>query len=241
MELLRTFRTVDSTNNEASRLLAEGTYLHGTGILSFNQTEGRGQYGRHWVTQPGMHLALSIIIQPDNMTASELPLLSMKTSLALVRVLKHENNSLLTTIKWPNDIYANGKKIAGILIENSLSSSKVQHSILGIGMNVNEKVFPDDLPNATSLFLLTKKEYDIKKLAEKVRLAVMHILDEISETWKTEYDDFIYGAGQIMSFEEKGELVAARVLGVDFDGRIILEKADGSRKSYFAHEIKWLI
>jgi BirA family biotin operon repressor/biotin-[acetyl-CoA-carboxylase] ligase len=193
------------------------------------------------VNQPGMHMALSIIIQPDNMTASQLPILSMKTSLGLVRILKQANNALHPLIKWPNDIYANGKKIAGILIENSLSSSKVQHCIIGIGMNVNEPDFPDDLPNATSLFMLTKKKYDIKKLAEEVRLAVMQILNEKSEMWKSEYDGFMYGSGQIMSFEEKGELVSARVLGVDFEGRIILEKEDGIRKSYFAHEIKWLI
>ena len=241
MELLRTCQTVDSTNNEASRLLAAGSYLHGTGVLSTNQTEGRGQYGRHWVTQTGMHMALSIIIQPDNMTASELPLLSMKASLALVRVLKHENSSLLPLIKWPNDIYANGKKIAGILIENSLSSSKVQHCIIGIGMNVNETKFPDDLPNAISLYMLTNKKYDIKKLAEKVRHGVMEIVDEATDKWKHEYDNVIYGAGEIKSFEEKGKLVSAKVLGVDIEGRIILEREDGSRKSYFAHEIKWRI
>lgn len=215
--------------------------MHGTGILSSNQTEGRGQYGRHWITQPGMHMALSIIIQPDNMTVSELPLLSMCTSLALVRILKETNNSLHPLIKWPNDIYANGKKIAGILIENSLSATKVQHCIIGIGMNVNETGFPDDLPNATSLFLLTGKNYDIKKFGEKVRYSVMEILDERSEKWKDEYDSFIYGSGQIKSFEKKREVVNAIVLGVDFEGRIMLEKEDGSRMSYFAHEIRWLI
>jgi len=241
MELLRTIQVVDSTNNEASRLLAEGMYLHGTGILSVNQTEGRGQYGRHWVTQPGLHMALSIIIQPDNMTVSELPLVSMKASLALVRILMQENDALLPLIKWPNDIYANGKKMAGILIENSLTSSKVQHCIIGIGMNVNEPDFPDHLPNATSLFLLTNKKYDIRPLAEKIRLSFMTLLDEPTEKWKPEYDSFIYGSGQIKSFEKKGEIVKARVIGVDIEGRIMLEKEDGNRMSYFAHEIKWLI
>ena len=144
MEHFRIFETLDSTNKEAHRLLASGQDLHGTAILTLQQTEGRGQYGRSWWAEPGSHLAMSVILQPGSMLPSQLPQLSMKTSLAVVRCLKTLDPKLNPLIKWPNDIYIGDQKIAGILIENSISSTKVQHCIIGIGLNVNEKKFPQN-------------------------------------------------------------------------------------------------
>ncbi|MFZ1678638.1 MAG: hypothetical protein WAT91_15260, partial [Saprospiraceae bacterium] len=87
MEDLRIYETLDSTNKESYRLLASGQKLHGTAILTLHQTEGRGQYGRTWFSQPGNHLAISIILQPTHMPLEDLPLLSLKTSIAVVRSL----------------------------------------------------------------------------------------------------------------------------------------------------------
>lgn len=241
MELFRIYPQIDSTNKEAARLLAGGDYLHGTAILSHKQTEGKGQYGRHWHAHPGLHMSLSIILQPGQMMASELPQLSMKTCLALVRTISQISPHPELKIKWPNDIYADGKKLVGILIENALHSSKVTHSIIGIGMNVNEDDFPPDIPNATSLHLLTGNTFDINDIALRTRDAVMAILDEPVETWKHEYDNFIFGAGAFHSFLENGELFSAEVKGIGPDGKIILDDGRGRSKSYFAHELKWVI
>ena len=241
MELFRIYPQIDSTNKEAARLLAAGEYLHGTAILSHIQTEGKGQYGRQWHAQPGLHMSMSIVLQSSQMTASELPQLSMKTCLALVRTISQISPQPDLKIKWPNDLYADGKKMVGILIENALHASRVAHSIIGIGMNVNEPDFPADIPNAISLFQLTGDTFDIHDIALRTREAVMNILDEPVERWKPEYDNFIFGAGATHSFIENGGIFSAEVKGVGLDGKILLDTGDGRSKSYFAHEIKWVI
>lgn len=240
MELLRIYQTVDSTNKEAARLLATGENLHGTVLMSLIQTDGRGQYGRNWYSAPGLHLAMSIILQPKDMTTQELPLLSMKISLAVVRCLQNIEGSVRPRIKWPNDIYADDKKLAGILVENSLSSTKVQHCIIGIGMNVNEVYFPEYIPNAVSLHMLSDKNYSLDQIATKIQEEVMNIIDEPIENWKPEYNRFIYGLGRQFLFEKNGEVISATVEGVGYDGKLLLQKKDGQRLSYFAHELKWL-
>ncbi|MBK9984741.1 MAG: biotin--[acetyl-CoA-carboxylase] ligase [Saprospiraceae bacterium] len=239
MEDLRLYETLDSTNKESQRLLVSGQKLHGSAILALDQTEGRGQYGRSWFSEPGNHLAISIILQPDYMLVEDLPLLSLKTSIAVVRSLSFFAPELKPLIKWPNDIYVGNLKLAGILIENSISSSKVQHSIIGIGMNVNESAFPSDLPNPISLFLLTDRKFEIIPLGEKLKEEMMKVLDEPIEKWKPEYDQLIYGLGIQKDFELNGKNVIATIIGVGTDGKLSLD-IDGRSKSYFSHEIKWL-
>ncbi|MEO6132967.1 MAG: biotin--[acetyl-CoA-carboxylase] ligase [Saprospiraceae bacterium] len=240
MEDFRIYDTIDSTNKESHRLLASGQNLHGTAILALHQTEGLGQYGRTWSSQPGNHLAVSIILQPDNMLLQDLSLLSLKTSIAVVRTIHSVAPSLNPMIKWPNDIYIRSLKLAGILIENSISSSKVQHSIIGIGMNVNEADFPPDLPNPVSLFILTGKKYEIFNIAKKLRDEVMKVIAEPVEEWKPQYDQLIYGLRKQNDFEWNGNKVKATILGVNDDGKLTLAINGQEGKSYFSHEIKWL-
>ncbi|MFZ1676742.1 MAG: biotin--[acetyl-CoA-carboxylase] ligase, partial [Saprospiraceae bacterium] len=194
---------------------------------------------RTWFSQPGNHLAISIILQPTHMPLEDLPLLSLKTSIAVVRSLMSLDQELNPRIKWPNDIYIGDLKLAGILIENSISSSKVQHSIIGVGMNVNELEFPSDLPNPVSLFMLTGRKFELIPLGEKLREEMMKVLDEPIEKWKSEYDRLIYGLGKQNNFELAGKNVSAKIVAVGNDGKLSLEM-DGQRKSYFSHEIKWL-
>ena len=240
MEHFRIFETLDSTNKEAQRLLASGHGLHGIAILALQQTDGRGQYGRTWWAEPGSHLAMSVILQPDSMLPGLLPQLSMKTSLAVARCLLALDPKLKPLIKWPNDIYIGNQKIAGILIENSISSTKVQHCVIGIGLNVNEKKFPPNLPNPVSLKMLTGSEFQIPSLASQLREELMKVLDETPQNWKPEYDQLIYGLGTTQDFDLNGTMIKREIIGVDLDGKIILDTGQHQRSSYFSHEIKWL-
>lgn len=241
MELFRIYESLDSTNKEASRLLLTDDVIHGSAIVAMAQTDGRGQYGRKWLSEHGNHLAMSIVLLPHRMMPSQLPMLSMKTSLAIIRSLSSLQASLKPMIKWPNDVYLGHKKLCGILIENSLNSTSVQHCILGIGMNINEATFPAEIPNATSLYLSTGKKYDIREIASFVYLEIMHILDEPFNKWKPEYDNHIYGKNQKNKFEIDGKIIWAEVLGVDHEGKMILSDEDQNRISYFSHEIKWVL
>lgn len=232
---------MDSTNKEAARLIANQQAFHGLAILAREQTEGRGQYGRKWHASPGNHLAMSIILLPQFLDLDSLPLLSLKTSLGIVRSLFELTGEDLFQIKWPNDIYAKGKKLAGILIENSIASQKVRHCIIGIGINVNEDSFPPEIPNATSLHLLTGKTYEISEVGTQIRGSVMRLIEDPSLDWKGGYDKYIFGKNQIHTFRQNGSEFDAKILGVNSDGKLILQHVNGQQKSYANHEIQWVI
>jgi len=241
MRFFRMYETIDSTNEEARRLISTGGNFHGTAILTEEQNNGKGQYGRSWHYERGNHLAMTIIIQPPDLQARELPQISMKTSLAVIRTLHDSVPGINAKIKWPNDIYVNAKKLGGILIENSLNAASVQYCIIGIGLNINEQSFPEDLPGAVSLFNVSGKKHEIKRIAEHLHEEIMRIWNEPAENWKTEYDMFLYGKGENNLFLIGDTEIVAMVNGVDNEGRIILEKQNGEVKSYFSHEIKWMI
>lgn len=241
MDHLRIYNTLDSTNKEAQRLLAGGPVENGTSLLAREQTDGRGQLGRKWFADSGSHLAMSIILVPHNLAVAELPLIGMKTSLGITRALQHLDPSLQPQIKWPNDIYLQGKKLCGILIENSLAGSLVQHIIIGIGMNVNERIFPEEIPNAVSLFMITGQQNDLYQIAQLVRHHVIDTVDTPDLYWKQEYDALLYAKNEEREFLYEGNPIKGKILGVDEQGRILLGFGGGMTRSFYSHEIKWLM
>jgi BirA family biotin operon repressor/biotin-[acetyl-CoA-carboxylase] ligase len=139
--------SVDSTNNYAAKLLSEGRIGHGTVILADEQTNGRGQRGTKWSSPASENLLFSLVLQPDNLSVSEQCVLTEITSIALVEFLRKFGIS--AKVKWPNDILVNGEKIAGVLIENQLKGNSIASSVIGIGLNVNQRTI--DLPRVTSI------------------------------------------------------------------------------------------
>lgn len=241
MEYLRIYNTLDSTNKEAQRLLSQGPVVHGLTIIARHQTAGRGQMGRVWLAAPDQHLAMSIIYLPLRLQLSELPTIGMKTSLAISLALEKLNPGVRTSIKWPNDIYASGQKLCGILIENALSGQKVQHCIIGVGMNINETGFPPDIPHATSLFILTHQSYDPIAVAKLLREEILSLLDHAPPDWKKAYDTRIFGMNQRQSFARNEIIFEATIRGVTLDGHILLEDIEGNLKAYANHEVKWML
>ena len=241
MDYFKIYDTLDSTNKEAQRLLAQGVGINGLTLFAKHQTDGRGQLNRAWISAPDSHMAMSIIYQPSNLSISELPGLGMKISMGIVNALTSIDPSIHPLIKWPNDIYVESKKLCGILIENALSSGRVQHSIIGIGMNINEKKFPDEIPNAISLCMLTGKIFDPQVIALVIRKHVLSLLEGNPPEWKSEYDLHIFGQGKKFEFLSDETKFEAEVIGVSPDGHLILKNAAGEIKSYASHEVKWVV
>ena len=152
-----------------------GDAPHGTVVVTDCQTAGRGQRGNSWESAPGLNLTFSVLIRPEPpVSASEQYALSEAVATAIVETLDNlvpEPEQL--QIKWPNDIYYGNCKLAGILIENSLSGSAVTRSIAGVGININQETFISDAPNPVSLRQLTGKTYDLEPLLEDVCLAIV--------------------------------------------------------------------
>ncbi len=154
------FKSLDSTNNEAKRRISDIDNL--SVLAAFDQTAGRGQGDHRWLSMPGEDLLFSIVLKfnEGEMHVKDSFSISERTSEALVEYLA--GHGIEAWVKPPNDIYVGQKKICGILIENSVKGSWVTHSIIGIGLNVNETLFDISLPNPTSMVQETKKKaYDI--------------------------------------------------------------------------------
>ncbi|MTI86786.1 MAG: biotin--[acetyl-CoA-carboxylase] ligase [Balneolaceae bacterium] len=153
---LHYFEELESTNTYAKQQEG-GELAHGSVILTDTQTKGRGQYQRQWQTTPGQNLTFSLIFTPAK--ADRLPLLTLGCALAITELMDLAGDDSWASIKWPNDVLVDNKKMAGILTETQFSGDKLNKVIVGIGLNVNQRDFWDALSNkATSLFQLTQKE-----------------------------------------------------------------------------------
>ena len=141
----------ESSNDEARKAI---DILDNLSVVAVRcQTSGRGQGTNSWESAPGENLTFSIVLKDLNILPKEQIVISQITALSVVELL--EKHGIEAKIKLPNDIYVGSKKICGILIENTLCSNKIRWSIIGIGINVNQTVFPTHLPNPTSILLET--------------------------------------------------------------------------------------
>lgn len=156
-------KSTTSTNAIARQRLADTDNL--SVFATFEQTAGRGQGSHTWYSTPGKNLTFSIVFKPKALEAKDALLLTQITTLSLVEYLAAEN--VEARIKWPNDIWVQDRKICGILIENVLDGAFVHDSIIGIGLNLNEENWPEELPNPVSLKELSSKSYDIVQELER--------------------------------------------------------------------------
>lgn len=160
-KVLLHFDSLPSTNAYAQELLSKSRPSEGTVILADHQSAGKGQIGSTWEVTPGKNLTFSLILSPVFLPAQQQFRLSQAICLAIrdfLATLCAKN----VYVKWPNDSYIEDKKVCGILIQNTLSRKKIQHSIIGIGLNVNQTFFAEKLNNASSLALETGQQYDLQ-------------------------------------------------------------------------------
>jgi BirA family transcriptional regulator, biotin operon repressor / biotin---[acetyl-CoA-carboxylase] ligase len=164
------FEELDSTNVYAADLLAKTNPIDGTVISADFQTAGKGQYDRKWLSNKGENIIMSIILLPDFLKASQQIYLNIVITLGINDYLKDINSEF--SIKWPNDIYHQDCKIAGILIQNQLQGESIKSSIIGIGLNLNQTLFDPLLKNPTSLKKITELPFnplsEMKKLWFKI-------------------------------------------------------------------------
>jgi BirA family transcriptional regulator, biotin operon repressor / biotin---[acetyl-CoA-carboxylase] ligase len=150
----------ESTSSDAKEAAKRGA-AHGATWVSDLQTQGRGRQGRAWHSVRGEQLMFSTVLRPT-CAAERLPLLSILTGLAVADAVDEAlGGALSVALKWPNDVWVSGKKVAGILLESSLAGSRVEAVTIGVGINVHNQSFPEDLaPFATSLALVLKHAHE---------------------------------------------------------------------------------
>jgi len=216
--------SVDSTNNFAAKQLSEGELTDGTVIMASFQSSGKGQRGSNWQSLVGLNLLCSIVLLPKSLKAEQQFYLSKVISIAIAEVL-HEIGVQKTSIKWPNDILADKSKIAGILIENSIRQDKLESSIIGIGLNVNQKNFSD--LNASSVLLETGRYHPVQELAtqlfKRIDTCYGFLLEQQFELINQRYNALLFGQEKRHSYQIGGEKRSCIIDRVGVSGELFLE------------------
>ena len=233
---------VDSTNNFAAKLLKDKILDVGSVIMADFQTKGKGQRGKEWQSEPGENLLCSMIVQPTSIRASEQFYLTMAVSLAIYETLIDLGIEEVQ-IKWPNDIYVKGKKICGILIESNLSGDRFDNVILGMGLNVNQKIF--SLPLATSLgvelgVILNRREV-LEALVANVDAAMHQLRMRNLSYLREQYHEKLLYLNAPSAYIYRGSHIEAILIGIDEQGRLLLDRTnDKSRLVVDLHEIEFI-
>lgn len=219
-----------STNTLLKELIAKGTPPEC--IYAGYQTAGRGQTGNSWESEADKNLLCSILLPPNK----NLYFLNIAVSVAILRII---DESL--TIKWPNDIYWQDKKLAGILLENAIVGAEIKYSIAGIGLNVNQTVFVSDAPNPVSLKQITGKTYDIDQLMKDLFEAVKAVLNEPEERIWSKYKDHLYRREGFWPYEDQNGRFEAQIKDVLPTGEIILQDKQGNERIYHFKQIRYVL
>ena len=213
-----------------------------TVVVTSRQTKGRGQVDAQWYSQPNNSLTLSVFKRFEGLHISQQWYVSMAVSLAVFNTLKHFKIPEIS-IKWPNDIMSRSKKCCGILIENTVKGDLIDASIIGIGINVNEKQFKD-LPLASSLRLASGNSFDVslilEMLLQQLKIQLTRLDNQDFESIFNSYNKDLFRLDTVAVYSTKGSQPFNAILrGVTKSGLLILENEASHQKNYNLKEIKF--
>ncbi len=252
-ELLKTLFTgknsirlqeVSSTNLAASEQILAHHPPDGTAVLAKFQTTGKGQAGANWESDAGKNLLVSYIFYPGFIEPRDLFVLNKAIALGVYDYLKLVLKEYVA-IKWPNDILYRDGKMAGILIENSVTFSEVNHSVVGIGINVNQQKFKSYIPEAESIRNVTGKKSDLEKcfaeLSNCLELRYLQLKQAGHSSINKDYQKALYRLGKYFLFRKKAIIFKARIIGVTDDGKLILQNEKGQLETFRFKEVAFVI
>jgi len=240
---IRRYEKVSSTNAIASFMLRVEKPVEGTVITAAFQEEGRGQKGNSWESEPGKNLLMSIILYPDMVRPEEQFIISQMVSLAVYDLVRTETPD--GKIKWPNDIYVADDKIAGILIENSIMGETISNSIIGIGLNVNQKIFRSNAPNPVSLAQVTGRKYDLSLITGQIiKLLDMRygmVINGDKDVLAKAYHNALYRCNEWHRYTDSDGGFTGMIEGVSPDGRLMVKREKGTARGYAFKEIDYIL
>ena len=232
----------DSTNRYAREHTTDAAF---TLITTEHQTAGRGQRGNTWESAPGENLLFSLAFRPTHIPSAQQFVLCELISVALCEVLSTYTGDI--RIKWPNDIYHRDRKLCGILIEHDLEGTHLSRTIIGVGLNVNQRHFASDAPNPVSLSLILGHEVEREALLSAI---VSHFV-ELYRGYTTSllsrdglhrrYTALLYRKDVPASYADSQGAFTATLRDVAPDGRLLLEDRQGTLRSYLFKEVAYII
>ena len=237
------FKSLPSTNTYAASVLKDKELSEGTVIYTNHQSSGHGQGGNKWESEDSKNLLISIVLFPSMIIPAEQFLLSMVISLGICDFLDRYTSSV--SIKWPNDIYVNNDKIAGILIENSIMGNLIEHTIAGIGININQAKFLSDAPNPVSLSNLTAKEYNLSEclsqLVSDLDKRYKSLISGNTAMIKAHYLSRLYRNAKWFKYQDMKGIFTGRIVSVSDTGKLQVEREDGIIDEYEFKEIDFIL
>ncbi|MBP3353259.1 MAG: biotin--[Bacteroidales bacterium] len=238
------YNVTQSTNSDLKRLLSEDANLpHLTVVSTAFQTSGRGQRENSWESENGKNLLFSLLLRPISLKATEAFAISRIVSVAIAKFLRKYISDV--SIKWPNDIYWRDKKICGILIENSIMGEYLDTSIVGVGLNINQREFSQNLPNPVSLTNITGKEFLLDKVLTEVVTSIeeefVRYFENRAKETESIYHQLIYRLDTKALYKVAEVVVEAEIQGVCSDGRLILKHSDGNLRYYAFKEVTYML
>ena len=231
-------REIDSTNLWIKRLAKEGA-PEGTLALAEFQSAGRGRLGRSWEVPEGTSVMMSILLRPK-FEPQYAPMLTLVMGMAVAKAVKKLGFDV--SIKWPNDVVVSHKKICGILTEMGVRDGKIDYAVIGVGINVNIREFPEEMADkATSLYLESGKEFDRSQIPGLVMEAFEEYYEKFAATCdlsglKEKYESILANYNQPVRVLAK-EPYEGVARGITDGGELLVEKTDGTIATVSAGEV----
>ena len=232
-----------------------GLAIHGTAYLAMEQTSGKGQRGKSWTSKPGENIMLSVVLSPKGLIIGSQFILSASVALACYDFLKKYTDPEMTRIKWPNDLYWQDRKAGGVLIESGVGSQESEvgsresgvvallRVIVGIGINVNQTAFDEQLRNPVSIKQITGKNWDIIKLARELcdclEQRFLHLTTKNSAAILEEYSAVLYKINEKVRLKKDNVVFETVIKGITPEGRLITK--DAMERTFNFGEIEWVI
>ena len=241
-------RTVDSTNKYLQELIFSGKKLSdGDTYLAHLQTGGQGMGNNRWESEAGKNLTFSIFIEPAFLAADKQFMLNKSVSLALYDFVRNKIPDKSVTIKWPNDIYIENSKVSGILINHTIQGNHILNSIIGIGININQKQFISNAPNPTSLIHHLSYESDLDDCLNDVCNNLNFRFQQLTrgeyEKLNIDYEHALLTLNKFHSFKvtDSNEIILGKITGVTNYGQLIVTDKNGEKREFGFKEIEFVI
>jgi BirA family transcriptional regulator, biotin operon repressor / biotin---[acetyl-CoA-carboxylase] ligase len=243
--IIRLVKT-ESTNDYLTELLNTGHTLEsGTLVTAGYQKKGRG-FGDHtWESEPRKNLLFSLYFKPFALNSQHQFYLNMAVALGVHSFIKSIVQQQDIAVKWPNDLYINDNKTGGLLLQHAVSGSRILHSIIGIGLNINQLRFMSDAPNPVSLRHYLDHDLDLEEclvgLCNQLDRHLLMLEQKEFQAIKSRYLSALYAREVLRKYRYGEELIEARIKGISDYGSLILEKTDGMKIECDMHEIQFII
>ena len=240
---LLTLKEVDSTNNFLKNILSNSKPLpEGTVIMAEHQYAGRGQQDNKWLSEPGKNLTFSVLLKPSFINVVNQFDLTRAISVGVCDTLRTVLGNGVK-IKWPNDIYYNDRKLGGMLIENMVQGERINNSVVGIGLNVNQDSFSEGAGNATSVKQILHKDYDLRlllsEICSQIEAYYLHLKAGRIYFVRNAYLQRLYWLNEPRRYRAHDAIFTGVIEGVADNG-LLQVKRDGTTTSYNLKEIEFL-